>query len=78
MKGVGGSGGVCGGACKGSSFSPLDERRLLSVDALGSDGLGADAVAGLSSTTSLLSLKLFFDLNTSRKRPVDEDRLTRS
>ena len=79
ITGFGASPGGVRGGTSGSGFWARARVRLGTRDGLGSgSGFGAEATSGLTSAEEIFSDELFFDLNTSRSRLVDEDRFGRS
>ena len=79
MTGVDASPGGVRGGTSGSGFWPRERRWLGMRAGLGSaSGFGVGAGSGLVSAAWFFSPELFFDLNTSLNRLVDEDRFALS
>lgn len=81
MSGVDASAGGVRGGTSGSGVLARERRRLGTAAGLGSGsgfGFGVGALSGLLSAAGAFSPELFFDLNTSLNRLVEEDRFVLS
>lgn len=79
MSGVDASSGGVRGGTSGSGVLARERRRLGTTAGLGSgSGFGVGVLSGLLSAAGVFSPELFFDLNTSLSRLVEEDRFALS